>query len=194
MLMGPDGEAWLKLRNDDFSDLAEHYTLRGSTSTASHSNLVHASTAVSASRHIRNIQAPVSPTPRNHLHQTSLLSGSTSSSRSSSLLGSDLRASTGSSSSNDGACLPVVSETLMDVIKGMMACDPAKRLGLGTRSGHVEDGGTKEGEGVWTMRVVELVRKGKGDGRLGMALVDEGLEGDVWLESVLGDAAESATG
>jgi len=31
LINGKDGEAWIKLRNDDFSDLNEHYRSRGQT-------------------------------------------------------------------------------------------------------------------------------------------------------------------
>lgn len=70
VVLPPNGDAWIKLRNDDFSDLPEHYTPREGWSP-------------------------------NDKHQDA-----------------------------NGEPLPVLSERILAVIKGMMLSDPARRMSL----------------------------------------------------------------
>ncbi|WVW85353.1 hypothetical protein I302_107391 [Kwoniella bestiolae CBS 10118] len=104
VVLPSNGEGWIKLRNDDFSDLEEHYRLSPSQRSTSNSDF--------------GMEDP---------------------------------------------SIPMLSQDLIGVIKGMMRSDPAERWDL---------------EDIWNNRVVKNVMATK----KGRALVEEG-EG--WLEGVL---------
>ncbi|WWC63567.1 uncharacterized protein I303_106171 [Kwoniella dejecticola CBS 10117] len=108
VVLPSNGEGWIKLRHDDFSDLTEHYRLRPSIGHPANSNANEGGTA--------------------------------------------------------DASIPLLSEELISVIKGMMRSDAATRWGL---------------EDIWENRVVKKIQ---GMEKRGKALVEED-EG--WLTSVL---------
>lgn len=107
VVLPPNGDAWVKLRNDDFSDLSEHYTAREGWSPADR-------------------------------HENA-----------------------------EGEPLPVLSERLLAVIKGMMVSDPAKRMNL------EEVMGTKE-----MMRVAGWKTASEGTERVVRPALQEDGEGE----------------